>query len=736
MDKMRLNHKSFVLAALIAVATYLVYSYFAPFKWDLHHDGIVASPLVFGSKSFRNYGPAVIIFQKPFLDIFGFSILSLRLGAAFFSALNASLVYLIAARYMSKRFALLCSIAYASSHYAVAGNLSPYYIHPWPSSYALTLILLSYLVKTSRISSKASDVIAGAITGILSLIKPNYGLVSLLLYAWLNEEGSSRIKKRDYSHHKGYAVYLVSLFTACVVVMKITSTPWATYLEHLEFVTTWARNKTVVGHSSINGGLIMQVIAAGIAGIRVIYDDFLLIGAAQIHGGVGVTQVLLRLVVYSWGLMEAINFTYYKFYKFRGIQAKRLVKLPKSLSRQYINVLKAALACTLLTYPVPSLMHIYYSNCFEYIAAWIIISSLYNTLKSHSSVVSDFLENQHQLRRILLYKNSTNLLRALSNVHKEIISGIIIITFLLPTLRHYFVTRRTTYNVDDIPASGRTLEIFRGLKTTSLEEYVSLKQLSFLLTNIFKLNVHGTQCFFINDTRYPGIAVLAKSGCVVYNEKMPFNWDTKTSADAYSIGRLKSVIKKEGVAILATNSISRLYDLGYDYKVIGTLAGDHGKDFADNVSIVKFVNRPRSRILNVKRQVNMGNLVSLLVVEHPGEGQQYYSFIRMICRPRLNIGSTDLFYGSSRNQLRDLIEKRPIGVSSWGLYSIDNNKYRLLGKFVSDPEIEVYLNYGIITALSGQGFEGTNTSPTCIGKEYSELLTNNSSSLGESSELY
>lgn len=171
---------SFLIPPFIFLFIATVASYFSLFGIDPQHDGAILKSAIdvlegkiLFKETFTQYGAATTLLNAFALGVFGKHLLVIRLLTAFFYALIALVLYLLAKRFLPPIIALLSV--------AIWFGLSPYFIWvfmPWPSVYALLFQLLSCYFLFKYIENKKSSQIflSGAMVSLTFWFKQNVGL--------------------------------------------------------------------------------------------------------------------------------------------------------------------------------------------------------------------------------------------------------------------------------------------------------------------------------------------------------------------------------------------------------------------------------------------------------------------------------------------------------------------------------------------------------------------------------
>ena len=279
---------------------------------------------------FIQHGVGASVIQGIIIKIFGHELIYLRESVAICYGIVTAITFLIAKIFTSEIVALLAVFLWGASAYYIS-PYPTYYIHSWPSVYALVcIVLIVYLYVKSEKLYFINFYFIGLLAALSGLFKINYGVVALLISLIL--AGSENTESRN---RKIYAV--LSGF-ACIVF------PGIVYLLAVGAIYNFYTFQVLYGFEFFVGADKSNVFIIG-------YKNLLkLFFPTSLHGGV-----------------SALNFLFE--YLTIGILAIQLIykeKLERT-EKKLFNIGLCSLVTTLLYVPVNALMHIILSGPLFYV---------------------------------------------------------------------------------------------------------------------------------------------------------------------------------------------------------------------------------------------------------------------------------------------------------------------------------------------------------------------------------
>ena len=185
--------RTWIAPLAIGFIALLIFGYSAFMDPDPHHDGVqiapaiaVAEGLVIHRDVYDHYGPVTAWIHAFGVEVFGPTLLTIRLITAAFLALSAVLFFLIARRVLANgRMAALLVLAWIALWPGRSVDLVTYLFLPWPSiTFLVIQLAISLIVITILNSPRHPSLLfglLGVLTGIGVLTRLNAGLPTALI---------------------------------------------------------------------------------------------------------------------------------------------------------------------------------------------------------------------------------------------------------------------------------------------------------------------------------------------------------------------------------------------------------------------------------------------------------------------------------------------------------------------------------------------------------------------------
>lgn len=141
----KILYRDIIVCGLIAVLTFAVTLYFGLYGCDPHHDGVMFEPafkVAHGATLFRDtftqYGALAVYYDALFIILFGDSMASLQIGAAFGLAACGCMLYTVSKKLTGRTMAVFAALLAVGINYIYF-----WHSHPWSSIPAMFFQLLA-----------------------------------------------------------------------------------------------------------------------------------------------------------------------------------------------------------------------------------------------------------------------------------------------------------------------------------------------------------------------------------------------------------------------------------------------------------------------------------------------------------------------------------------------------------------------------------------------------------------
>jgi hypothetical protein len=544
-----------IVAFFSSIALFVLLCVLSRFKLDLHHDGTVLIPnyirYFFNVNSYSNYGPVSVLLNQLPTAISEPSILSLRIFCSLIMSFNCFIVYLISRRYLNEKLSFSVFSLYSTSHaFFILPDAPSVYIHAWPSAFALFFVLLNFFFCVSLPPSHRKSVFSAVLSVLSFLVKPNYGLISLLISVLCKPSSSDLKRRRSYKYR--IIALATALFSAFLTFALLVG-DYRLWIDNMLISKQWALGLS--GQASLYTNFLST--------IRAFLLDTTLISAYGKHGGIQLVHPVIRVLVSISLFLYLLSkcYIYYTRY-FSNSFAQHLfsIRILQLTSSRILHTLYpfssqlyAAFAFSIALYPVNSLMHVYYTGPFDMLF----------TVSLLSSFSSSF-------RRV--WGGTAFLALSLLLSSYRLLDTVITIMFK----QRYIPLERLVQKVPP-PAKG----LYLDMKDPSAA--YSLKTLRYL--QIASANAKS-DCILVNDTENPLIPALSNK-CKPYHVSMPFNWSQYRLANNRfrheSLSEIEKSVKAHDSAILVFNDLYKLLSLKMPVTILGSVDSAKGQDHSDRM---------------------------------------------------------------------------------------------------------------------------------------------------------